>query len=131
MDKFAKQAGAYLRYSGNCTSGSTLRCHLEMTATERQLAPVKNDIDTAAFAAVFREADERKPSSPEGLHCHCTRWKTLAEREDFCKYMSVMLSMPFKNGFSVRHWENAIDVVIEKSKGVRMIHSMRIISRPC
>ena len=70
------------------------RCHLEMTAAERQLALVDNDIDTVAFAAVFREADERKSSSPEGLHY--ALWKALADREDFCKYMRVMLSMPFK-----------------------------------
>ena len=81
-----------------------------MTAAERQLAPVENDIAAVAFAAVFREADEKKSSSPEGLHY--TLWKALAEREDFCKYMNAMLSMPFKYGFSVRRWENAIDVMI-------------------
>ena len=35
------------------------RCHLEMTAAERQLAPVENDMDASSFAAVFREADEK------------------------------------------------------------------------
>ena len=106
------------------------RCHLEMIAVERQLVPVENNIDAGAFAAVFREADERKSSSPEGLHY--TLWKTLAEREDFCKYkyMSVMLSVPFKYGFSVQRWENTIDVMIEKSEGVWRIHLMRIILRP-
>ena len=41
--------------------------------------------------------------------------------------MSVMLSMPFKYGFSVWRLENAVDVMIEKSEGVRKIHLMRII----
>ena len=35
------------------------QCHLEMTATERQLAPVENDTDASSFAAVFREADKK------------------------------------------------------------------------
>ena len=37
------------------------RCHLEMTAAERQLAPVENNTDADAFPAVFREADEKNP----------------------------------------------------------------------
>ena len=41
--------------------------------------------------------------------------------------MSVILFMPSKYGFSVWRWENVIDVMIEKSEGVREIHLMRII----
>ena len=101
------------------------RCHLEMMAAERQLAPVENRIDADAFATVFQEADEKKSSPPEGPHY--ILWKVLAEHEDFCKYMSVMLSMPFNYGFSVRGWENLIGVMIKKSEGVQKIHLMRII----
>ena len=46
---------------------------------------MEHGIDPDTFAAEFREADKKKPSSPEGLHYML--WKALAEREDFCKYL--------------------------------------------
>ena len=59
------------------------RKHIAMTEAELSLPPIPAGIDPETFAAVFKEANERKSSSLEGLHY--TMWKTIAEREDFCK----------------------------------------------
>ena len=53
--------------------------------------------------------------------------ESVAEREDFCKYMCKMMYLPFKYDFSVLRWQRAIDVILEKLAGVKKIHLMRII----
>ena len=104
---------------------SEWRRYMVMTPRERKLEPVSAEISPDTFAAVFKEANERTSSSPEGLHY--TLWKAIAEKEEFCKYMSVMMYLPFKYGFSVKRWQRAIDVMLEKQEGIRKIHLMRII----
>ena len=93
------------------------RKHIAMTEAERNLPPVLGDVDSETFAVIFKEANERTSSSPEGLHY--TMWKAVAEREDFCKYMCKMMYLPFKYGFSVLRWQRAIDVMLEKLAGVK------------
>ena len=44
------------------------RKHITMTEAEQDLPPVFADLDPATFAAIFKEANERTSSSPEGLH---------------------------------------------------------------
>ena len=41
--------------------------------------------------------------------------------------MCIMMTLPFKYGFSPKRWEHAIDCMLEKTKGVKQIHVMRII----
>ena len=55
------------------------RRHIAMTEAELTLPPIPADIDRETFAAIFKEANEKKSSSPEGLHY--TMWKAIAERE--------------------------------------------------
>ena len=98
---------------------------LKMTPAERRLDPIDTDISPEAFQEVFKKASEKKSSSYAGMHY--TLWKAVAEKPDFCKYMCIMMSLPFKYGFSPRRWEHAIDCMIEKTKGVKRIHLMRII----
>ena len=56
-----------------------------------------------------------------------TPCEAVAKREDFCKYMCKMMYLSFKYGFSVLRWQRAIDVMLEKLAGVKIIHLMRII----
>jgi hypothetical protein len=42
--------------------------------------------------------------------------------------MALMMSMPFEFGFVNERWTKAIDVMLEKKKGVRKIHMLRIIA---
>jgi hypothetical protein len=44
-----------------------------------------------------------------------------------CEYMSVMMSLPFVYGFINKRWTKALDVMLEKVKGLRKIHRLRII----
>ena len=39
-----------------------------------------------------------------------------------------MMSLPFMYGFTNKRWETAIEVMLEKKRGVRRIHLMRIIA---
>ncbi|KAL7551260.1 hypothetical protein ACHAWF_014446 [Thalassiosira exigua] len=64
-------------------------------------------------------------SSPSGLYY--TLWKAIAEKVYFCKYMAIVMSLPFMYGFSNKRWEFGIDGMLEKKASVRKIHLMRII----
>ncbi|KAL7549685.1 hypothetical protein ACHAWF_012948 [Thalassiosira exigua] len=96
-----------------------------MTPAEKKLHPVTPIITPKAFVEAFKVVDEMTSSSPSGLHY--TLWKAIAEDEKFCKYMAVMMSLPFQYGFTNKRWERAIDVMLEKKSGERKIHLMRII----
>ncbi|KAL7550562.1 hypothetical protein ACHAWF_015354 [Thalassiosira exigua] len=98
---------------------------MELTPAERALKPIPPKITPEAFAEAFKVTDEMTSSSPS--HLHYTLWKAVAEKEKFCKYYAVMMSLPFEYGFSNKRWENAIDCMLEKKLGIRKIHLMRII----
>ena len=53
-------------HDGKCVTA--WRKHITMTEAEQDLPPVFADLDPATFAAIFKEANERTSSSPEGLH---------------------------------------------------------------
>lgn len=72
-----------------------------------------------------RRQTKKKSSSPEGLHYML--WKSLAEVEDNCSFLCVMMSLPFMYGFANKIWQRAIDAMLEKLAGVRHINLVRII----
>ena len=43
------------------------------------------------------------------------------------EYLCVMMSLPFVYGFVNKRWLKMIDVMLEKKKGMRHIHMLRII----
>lgn len=98
---------------------------MELTQAERDLQSVPPKITPSQFKEAFRVQDELTSSSASGLHY--TLWKAIAEIDDCCKYMAVMMSLPFQYGFTNTRWQTAIDVMLEKKFGVRQIHLMRII----
>ena len=67
----------------------------------------------------------RTTSSPSGLHYSI--WKALARENDIAKWLAIMMSLPFMHGFTHRRWTKMVDVMLEKKKGVRKIHQLRII----
>ena len=79
----------------------------------------------ADFQSAFKAAAERTTSSPAGLHY--TIWKTVAREDDLASWLSLMMSLPFCFGFVNARWKQIIDVMIEKKRGVRKIHQLRII----
>ena len=44
------------------------------------------------------------------------------------QWMSKMMSLPFEYGFVNERWTNSIDVMLEKKRGQRKIHMLRIIA---
>ena len=82
-------------------------------------------ITAAAFQRIFKVAREKTASSPAGLHY--TLWKAMAESDELAEFLCIMISLPFVYGFACRRWLRAIDVMLEKKKGVRKIHMLRII----
>ena len=51
----------------------------------------------------------------------------MAECDYLAEFLAVMLSLPFIYGFVCNRWLRGIDVMIEKKKGVRWIHTLRLI----
>ena len=84
-------------HDGKCVTA--WRKHIAMTEAERDLLLVFADVDPGTFAVIFNKEANESSSSPEGLHY--TMRKAVAGREEFCKYMSKMVYLPFKYGFSV------------------------------
>ena len=93
---------------------------LTKTSAEQNLLCFNSVVSAKRYAEVFKEADEKKSSSPEGLHY--ILWKYLAEVEDYCSFLCVMMSLPFMYGFANKRWQRAIDAMLEKITGVHHIH---------
>ena len=51
----------------------------------------------------------------------------MAESDELSEFLCIMISLPFVYGFACKRWLRAIDVMLEKKKGVRKIHMLRII----
>ena len=43
------------------------------------------------------------------------------------EFLCIMISLPFLYGFVNKRWTKEVDVMLEKKKGVRKIHQLRII----
>jgi hypothetical protein len=86
--------------------------------------PVTGVITKADFQDMFKNAKEKTSS---GGKVHYTLWKTLAEQDDFAEFLCIMMSLPFMYGFVNQRWLHEIDVMLEKQKGVRKVHLLRII----
>jgi hypothetical protein len=99
---------------------------LKQTETERRLPPITGKITAEEFRAAFAKVKERTSSSPSGIHY--TIWKCLARDEEVSEWMALMMSMPFEFGFVNERWTKVIDVMLEKKRGVRKIHMLRIIA---
>ena len=98
---------------------------LKLSPAELKLRPTKPYITQEEFAKAFKVTKEMTSSSPLGLHY--ILWKAIAEKKEFCEYMSVMMSLPSMYAFSNKRWENVIEVMLRKKPNVRKIHLMRII----
>ena len=70
----------------------------------------------------FKIANEKKSSSLSGMHY--TMRKAMAASDFFTQFLC---SLPFMYGFASDRWLHKTDVMLEKKKGVRKIHLLRII----
>lgn len=98
---------------------------LVKTDDERRLERISPIITSSQFSNAFKITRESTSSSPSGRHY--TLWKALAVQDDIAEHLATMMSLPFMYGFAPQRWTRSIDVMLEKKKGERKIHLMRII----
>jgi hypothetical protein len=65
--------------------------------------------------------------SSGGSGLHYTLWRAMAAQDDMAEFLCIMISLPFMYGFACERWLHAINVMLEKKKGIRNIHMLRII----
>jgi hypothetical protein len=98
---------------------------LKRTEKEKQCHPIDGWITAKEFREAFWKVKENTSSSPSGIHY--TFWKCIADDDEISEIMAIMMSLPFVYGFVNERWTYSIDVMLEKVKGLRQIHRLRII----
>ena len=86
---------------------------------------IRGVISPDDFQSLFKAVRERTSSSPSGLHY--TIWKAIAQEDDLASWLSIMMSLPFMYGFVNTRWAKMVDVMIEKKRGNRKIHMLRLL----
>jgi len=98
---------------------------VKQTDKEKATPKVVGVMTKEQFQYVFKIANEKTSSSPSGMHY--TMWKAMATSDYCAEFLCIMISLPFVYGFPNDRWLREIDVMLEKKKGVRKIHLLRII----
>jgi hypothetical protein len=98
---------------------------LQQSETEAALPPIQGEILSGQYQEAFCRAKERTSSSGP---VHYTLWKCLAQDDELAEWLSIMISLPFQHGFVCDRWMRSIDVMLEKKRGNRKIHMLRIIA---
>ncbi|KAL7529017.1 hypothetical protein ACHAXR_002748, partial [Thalassiosira sp. AJA248-18] len=100
--------------------------HIRRTNQEKtKCNPIDGYIGRDDFQQAFRSVREKTSSSPSGIHY--TFWKSIALDDMLSDHHTIMMRLPFMHGFVNDRWTKCIDVMLEKKKGIRQIHQMRII----
>ena len=98
---------------------------VKQTDKEKATPKVVGVMTKEQFQYAFKIANEKTSSSPSGVHY--TMWKAMAASDYCAEFLCIMISLPFVYGFPNDRWLREIDVMLEKKKGVRKIHLLRII----
>ena len=73
----------------------------------------------------------RKPKNGRlRAHLGCTLgygWKANAQHPTLCEIDSILRAIPFRTGYSMRRWQQGIDVELQKEQGNFNIERMRTI----
>jgi hypothetical protein len=99
--------------------------NLRRSEKEQQCHPIDGWITAQEFRQAFYSVKENTSSSPSGLNY--TLWKCIASDDSLSETMAIMMSLPFVYGFVNKRWTTSIDVMLEKKRGLRQIHRLRII----
>ncbi|KAL7517439.1 hypothetical protein ACHAWF_000125, partial [Thalassiosira exigua] len=78
------------------------------------------------YQKAFGKATE-KTSSNSTWGYNYSIWKAMAANDYLAEFQCIMISLPFMYGFANVRWLKEIDFMLEKKKGIRMIHILRII----
>ena len=98
---------------------------MKQTDKEKVTPKVVGMMTKEQFQYAFKIANEKTSSSPSDMHY--TMWKAVAASNFYAEFLCIMIILPFVYGFANDQWLREIDVMLEKKKGVRKIHLLRII----
>eukprot|EP00957_Ditylum_brightwellii_P025317 1915704-Ditylum_brightwellii.AAC.1 len=88
-------------------------------------ASVRTNLTLEEFKAVVTKQSEMTTSSPSG--CHYGHYKAVLTNDSICIVHTIMMTLPFRIGFTPCRWQKAIDVMLEKDLGDPKINCLRII----
>jgi len=73
------------------------------------------DISVDDFKSGFKTTLEKTSSSPSGRHLG--HYRAALSSDHICKVYATLMTVPFKFGFTLQRWSNALQVMLEKVKG--------------
>ncbi|KAL7524524.1 hypothetical protein ACHAWF_002609, partial [Thalassiosira exigua] len=88
--------------------------------------PIVGVMPKEEYQKAFGKATE-KTSSNSTWGYNYSIWKAMAANDYLAEFQCIMISLPFMYGFANVRWLKEIDFMLEKKKGIRMIHILRII----
>lgn len=90
-----------------------------------QQKPISTRITTTDVTKGFKKWKESTATSPSGRHLG--HYKALLQDDILLECFTKFLSIAMQRGISIRRWQEAVNVLIEKDPGVPKIHRLRII----
>ena len=83
------------------------------------------EITAADFQAMYKVVDEKISSSPSNKHVG--HYKAATRSPALSQVYAIMMSLPYKEGFSPARWRVVLDVMLPKEENNWKIHRLRII----
>jgi hypothetical protein len=106
----------------------TLQLLQMITTTNTQHAHPSVDVNISveAFQSCYKAEKENTSSSPSGRHVG--HYKAAAMSDHLSAIHAMMMSVPFRAGFSPQRWRRVVDIMLEKQSGLSQIHRLRILA---
>jgi hypothetical protein len=92
---------------------------------ENGSGPVSDVIFPEDFSNGSKLLSEDLSSSPSGRHIG--HYKTALGDVELCSMYAIILSHPFKHGFTLHWWTSEVQVMLENTKGCAWIDKLRVI----
>jgi hypothetical protein len=83
------------------------------------------NISVEAFQSCYKAVKENTSSSPSGRHVG--HYKAAAMNDHLSAIHAMMMTIPFRAGFSPQRWHRVVDIMLEKQPGNSQIHRLRIL----